>query len=302
MSEFITCLLCEVSSPSELVSATVRDIPNGSVKAVRCLSCGHVQLHPLPSETEDEAFYASDQQTRRLMGDINFPLWKSKSAADTDRRIDWLCSLAQPSEGEVLDIGCGYGFYVDALVKAGFQATGMDVSRERLDLARKHMKGDFIQGKLSDDFLAKYRNRFSVVTLFHVLEHVRTPAQFLRSCASLVAPGGRLLVEVPNLGDRLLSSSANYRAFYWQQAHLSYFDAARLDLVMRRAAFTNFSVRGIQRYGLRNLLHWLDEGKPQLETPSFQEAEPLLMRLEGFYRDDREVSMTCDTLICEVQK
>jgi hypothetical protein len=91
-------------------------------------------------------------------------------------------------------------------------------------------------------------------------------------------PEGRLLIEVPNLGDELLNYEVNYRHFYWQQAHLSYFDAARLELALRKAGIKDFSIRGVQRYGLRNLihLHWLDEGKPQLTAPTFRVKVPAL--------------------------
>ncbi len=201
-----------------------------------------------------------------------------------------------------MDIGCGYGFFVDLLVKSGYSATGIDIGRDRIDLAREHLEGTFIEGKIDESFVSDHREAFDVVTLFHVLEHIREPAKFLALCAALVAKEGKLLIEVPNFGDELLDQQVDYRAFYWQRAHLSYFDAARLDLVLRRAGFSrSFSVRGVQRYGLRNLLNWLDEGRPQLAAPSFQASEPMLLRLEEIYRSEREKTLRCDTLIAEVQ-
>lgn len=219
MGKHITCMLCTVSGPAELVSATLRDDPSGRFSVVRCLTCGHVQLFPLPSLEEDAAFYEADQQTRRLMGETDFSLWQSKAAADTARRVNWLRSVL-PRGGDVLDVGCGYGFFVDALAKAGYRATGLDVGRERLALATAHLHGTFIQGEIDEAFVVTHHNRFQVVTLFHVLEHVRGPVTFLRQSLELVAPGGRLLIEVPNLSDELLDHQTEYRDFYWQRAHL----------------------------------------------------------------------------------
>lgn len=301
MSDHVTCLLCTVSGSAELVSATLRDDPSGRFRVVRCLTCGHVQLSPLPSPAENAEFYQADSQTRNLMGEVDISLWQSKAAADTARRVAWLRSVL-PDRGKVLDVGCGYGFFVDALAQIGYQATGVDVSQERLTLATAHLHGTFIQGEIDESFVGVHRNHFQVVTLFHVIEHLRVPVAFLRQCFELVLPGGRLLIEVPHLGDELLDQQAGYRAFYWQRAHFSYFDAARLELALRRAAFKDFSIRGVQRYGLRNLLHWLDEGKPQLIAPDFQATEPILQRLEQLYRADRERALNCDTLIAEVRK
>lgn len=301
MSNHFTCLLCIVSGPTELVSATLRDDPPGRFKVVRCLTCGHVQLFPLPSPNEDAEFYEADGQTRGLMGEADFSLWQSKAAADTARRVSWLRYIL-PHGGEVLDVGCGYGFFVDALARGGYQVTGLDVSRERLALAKARLHGTFIQGEIDEAFVAAHRNHFKAVTLLHVLEHVRAPVTFLQQCLKLVLPEGWLLIEVPNLGDELLYQKTQYRAFYWQRAHLSYFDTARLELALHRAGLKDFAVRVVQRYGLRNLLHWLDEGKPQLTAPSFHAIEPILVRLEQLYRADRERSLTCDTLIAEVRK
>lgn len=201
----------------------------------------------------------------------------------------------------MLDIGCGYGTFVDATTKAGYMATGLDVSEERMILAKTHQQGSFIHGAINEDFLQNNYKRFHVVTSFHVLEHIQDPVTYLAQLSKLVAPNGYLLIEVPNLADELLIHNEKYREFYWQRAHLSYFDAARLELALRRAGLKHISIQGVQRYGLRNLLHWIDEGKPQLTSPAYQASNPIIRNIEEHYNDLRERTLTCDTLIVEVK-
>lgn len=247
-----------------------------------------------------------DGLTRALLGEVDFALERSKAAPDTSRRIDWLRSVfpREPSQiVQVLDAGCGYGFFVDALTALGCEATGIDVGSDRLTLARGNLSGSFIEGEVDEEFVATHRNQFHVVTLFHVLEHLRDPVAFLRNCSSLLAPGGLLQIEVPNLGDEFLTQQRAYRDFYWQLGHVSYFDNARLSLALYRAGAKEFTVRGVQRYGLRNLLNWLDQGRPQLIAPDYHvKGGPLLVRLEELYRRERERALACDTLIVEVKK
>ena len=100
----------------------------------------------------------------------------------------------------------------------------------------------------------------------------------------------------------MLGQQSAYSDFYWQVAHLSYFTANTLEYALRESGLTSFTVRGVQRYGLRNLLNWLDHGKPQLLAPSFQESKPILQRIESLYKRDREERLTSDTLIVEVRK
>ena len=301
-----TCLLCEVDGVFEIVPCRLRDDDADRFQVVRCLTCGHVQVAPLPAPEEDQAFYREDRQTRSLTGPADMAAWQQKSREDTARRVKWLERSMHRQPGAalrtILDVGCGYGFFVDALGRRGYNAVGIDVSAERLALARDHLDGEFIKGMVDSDFVAAHRERFGWVTIFHVLEHVSDPATFVKQCFELVEPGGRLLVEVPNLADELLDQSPGYRAFYWQRAHLSYFDAPHLSLVLRRARVGHFQVRGVQRYGLRNLLHWLDAGRPQVESPDFRATQPLLRRLENIYRRDRVERMTCDTIVAEATK
>ncbi len=301
MNNHIICILCNVSGSAEQVNTTLRDDPSGRFKVMRCLTCGHVQLFPLPSHEDDAAFYRVDHQARNQTGKPEFALWQRKTAVDTRRHVDWIRSLL-PEGGKVLDIGCGYGFFVDALVQVGYQAIGLDVGEERLAMAKAHLQGTFIQSELSESFVKEHRNRFQVVSVFHVLEHVQKPVSFLKKCYELVEMGGWLLIEIPNLSDKLIEACGEYHDFYWQRAHLSYFDPARLELALRRARFKDFSVRGVQRFGLQNLLHWLNEGKPQLNHPIFNATEPILTHLEQLYRNDRVHARNSDTLIAEVRK
>lgn len=300
------CVLCKVEGEFEIVAPSLRDDDTNRFRIVRCLTCGHVQIAPLPTPEEDRVFYRDDQQTRSLTGPADMRVWERKAQEDTARRMEWLERLnhrhPHPESRAVLDVGCGYGFFVDVLGRRGYDAVGIDASAERLALARDHLEGRFIQGIIDSDFVAAHREAFGWVTLFHVLEHVADPVTFVKQCFELVQPGGWMLVEVPNLADELLDHSPEYRAFYWQRAHLSYFDAPHLSLVLRRAGVGRFRVRGVQRYGLRNLLNWLEVGCPQVESPDFRATQPLLRRLESIYRRDRVRAMTCDTVVAEATK
>ncbi|ANV86371.1 bifunctional 2-polyprenyl-6-hydroxyphenol methylase/3-demethylubiquinol 3-O-methyltransferase UbiG [Picosynechococcus sp. PCC 7117] len=294
-------LLTKQKGSYEVVSETLRDDPSKKIKVVRHQVSDHIQLYPLPSEIEETEFYNTDSQTQNIMGKTDLAVWRKKSVDDTERRVKWLQSLVPG--GKVLDIGCGYSFFVDLLAQQKYDALGIDISSCRIKLAQAHLDGKFIRGWIDrPEFIEPYRGQFQAVALFHVLEHVRNPIKFLKQCFEFVAPGGYLLIEVPNCDDELLEQQSDYRNFYWQVAHLSYFTADTLGYALRKASFTAFTIRGVQRYGLRNLLNWLDYGKPQLSAPSFQETKPILQRIESLYKRDREERLTSDTLIVEVRK
>ena len=296
----LVCLLCGKGGEAQPVSPKVRDGEPGKPAVVRCANCGHVQLHPIPTLEEERAFYRGDMQARSLFGPVELEARRAKDAADTERRVAWLRRLEPRPQGESLDVGCGYGFYVDALAREGYRASGIDWSTERHRLALSDNAGTFIDGEVTEAFAARERHRFRVVTLFHVLEHVRDPLAFLERCHRLVAPGGIMLVEVPNEADELMEALPAYRAFHWQRAHLSYFNPERLAGALRQATGRAARLFGVQRYGVRNLLRWVDSGAPTLQAAAEQE-NPLVDRLDRVYRAERERDLKCDTLAAEIR-
>jgi SAM-dependent methyltransferase len=102
-----------------------------------------------------------------------------------------------------------------------------------------------------------------VVCLFHVFEHLIDPAGWLASAKRVIAPGGRLIIEVPSLDDPLLSlyGSAPYREFYFQKQHPYVYSAKSLRRVLEHHGFS-VEVVPYQRYGMENHLTWLSAGKP----------------------------------------
>lgn len=296
------CLLCASIAEPQLVSSSLRDDTSNMLNIVRCLSCGHVQVTPLPDAGLNSLFYDTDQQSLSLISTPDFELIKQKTSTDTLRRVKWLHHCQPDPTARVLDIGCGYGFFINQLTLDGYQACGMDISLARMEFAKKHQAGEFIRGLIDASFVEQYRGQYQVITLFHVLEHVYEPDEFLRLCFELLSPGGQLLIEVPNLNDELLWQNEKYRSFYWQRAHVSYFDPSRLNLLIQRTCGRSAPIKGVQRYGIYNLLQWVQDGGPQLSNPSFEVDEPSLMRLEQLYREDRERALTSDTLIVQVQK
>lgn len=102
-----------------------------------------------------------------------------------------------------------------------------------------------------------------VICLFHVFEHLTDPASWLAAAKRVLAPGGRIVIEVPSLDDPLLSlyKSSAYRDFYFQRQHPFVYSAASLRRVLEHNGFAA-DVIPYQRYGLENHLTWLVDGRP----------------------------------------
>lgn len=239
------CLLCSGTAYQEV--GITRDCSNFHV--VQC-HCGFLQIDPMPTAEENTVFYQEGMQEKNFR-EIDIEKTRHRSSPDTYRRVGWLEDTKK--DGTILDVGCGYGFFVELASLSGYVATGIDVSLERIGIP--HKCGNFISGELKG-----IQERFDILTAFHVLEHMIDPVSFLRECCKRAKI---LLIEVPCHSDILMETCKPYRDFRWQRAHISYFTEDTLSRLFTIAGLKNFTIKTIQRYGVGNVLNWLQNGIPQ---------------------------------------
>lgn len=103
--------------------------------------------------------------------------------------------------GKLLDIGCGFGWVVKEAKNRGFDATGIDQSRVYTTLG-KNTLGVNLQNTSLEKFTTK--EKFDVIVLNHVLEHIKDPAPFLKKIRVLLKADGVFFVATPNI-DSLMS-------------------------------------------------------------------------------------------------
>ncbi len=109
----------------------------------------------------------------------------------------------RPFEGlRLLDIGCGGGLLSEPMTRLGFAVTGVDASARNIGTARTHAQemGLSIDYRCStaEALVAAGEAPFDVILNMEVIEHVADPATFLRDTASLLAPGGVMIVATLN--------------------------------------------------------------------------------------------------------
>jgi len=113
-----------------------------------------------------------------------------KRIAQEDHRVRFLRRFKK--EGRLLDVGCGRGYFLQACRKR-FHGTAFDVSTSNREYIAGTLNLEFV-----DNPQALQGRKFEAITFWHSLEHFADPGGQLAFFSSLLAPGGVLIIDVPN--------------------------------------------------------------------------------------------------------
>lgn len=123
-----------------------------------------------------------------------------------DTVVDWLAWYQEEAlrqlpvrSGKLLDVGCGNGTFVAAALARGFDAAGIDFSCTAIEMGRAHFGIEPLYCMSIAELRARFPGQlFDVVTAFEVLEHMDDVRAFLDELATVLRPGGYLVVSLPN--------------------------------------------------------------------------------------------------------
>lgn len=270
-----------------------------------CGDCGSVYIDPRPTpETIHLAYrqyYTHEEQVRLAVEELRglrwlqrvlangYKNWKFGTDLQPSSRLGLPVALflpvqratldrqfrhlpRRPAGGWVLDIGFGDAGFLENAGAMGWRAVGTDLDPEVVENARR--RGFDVRLGTVD----AVEGPFDVITMSHVIEHLHDPVAVLCACYRLLAPGGTLWLETPNI------AAAGLRRFgpAWRglepPRHLVLFNRASLDRALRAAGFAD--VRDLRQPSPVNGMYVMSERIKQGCDPYAHGPVPLRLKLE----------------------
>lgn len=155
---------------------------------------------------------------------VHYPLKDSKYSSH------YYFQLFAGNNNDILDIGCGEGFFAERLAQTENRVVGVDILPEikQRNSLLQYFQADLDQGL--DSVIEQIDNRkFDKVLLQDVLEHLRYPEVILRDCAKALKPNGQVVVSVPNIANITVRLSLLFGKFEYtdrgilDKTHLRFF-------------------------------------------------------------------------------
>lgn len=196
---------------------------------MQCDACGVVLSpaiwQPQANEQLEEEWFGEDYQSKPSFWVALFETWNNRNT---------LARLAQanPPGHRLLEIGVGSGSFLNAARERGFEVIGCDLSAPicaRVQRAYGIMLHSEPLATLTGE------NRFDVIVMNHVLEHVHQPIEFLQDVRRLLVPGGVVHIAVPNIAcwEASLSGWTSFEPY-----HLTYFAPQTLERTVSASDLT----------------------------------------------------------------
>ena len=200
---------------------------------IQCAHCDLKYTDPAPSKEAIGPYYnfpAYISHTDDKTGLIN-KLYHSVRNHTLDQKTNWVQSLFTGYKGHLLEVGAGTGAFAHAMTKKGWAVTALEpdaASRERA-LATYQIKIAPIE-----ELFTLTENKFDVITLWHVLEHVHDLNEYLSTFNKILRPNGRLIIAVPNYTSFDAQFYKKYWAAYDVPRHLYHFSPTSMEYLSKK--------------------------------------------------------------------
>lgn len=232
-----------------------------------CLNCElrfHAKIPANPNDVYQNLNYRlfSKKDSKR-----HFNYRKKRFGIERVKLLEKFCGNL--TNKKILDVGCGDGYFLAAAKEKCKNCIGSEFSKKLKEAAKKNT-GLMIYGESLEEFPER---NFDIITIFDVIEHIKEPAEFLKSVKNLLKPGGYILIYTPNFDSFSIKVMKEYSSIIDPTEHVVLFNnnsskklAAILGLKVLYVETQGLDINSIIAYQSykkekpsKFLLEWLNE-------------------------------------------
>ena len=206
-------------------------------RVARCKACGFYYLYPRLIETVmQEAYRQSSYYEGGSCGyaDTSYAAQEAALRATFQRLLRNLARRGLAG-GDLLEVGCGYGYLLEEAGPFFDKRVGTEFSPQGAEISRATGVEVFVGG--IEQIPPEYK--FDCVVATQVIEHVYEPLPFLGQLANHTRTGGHIVVATPDIGGVLRMAMGRRWPSFKAPEHVLYFDFRTLSALMHRAELSD---------------------------------------------------------------
>ncbi|WP_162428094.1 class I SAM-dependent methyltransferase [Pontibacter pudoricolor] len=224
------CPICGKEEFKNFLVVTDNSVSKESFVIVECENCTFKFTNPRPDIESIGSYYESEEyisHSNTKTGIINRAYHVVRSIT-TKQKVELINRYA-PAKGSLLDYGCGTGVFLTACKKDGWKVQGVEPNEKARELAAESARTT-----IATDLSDVTDEKFNVITLWHVLEHIHTLNETISQLISHLTEDGVLIVAVPNADSHDAKQYKENWAAYDVPRHLYHFTQPTMKRFLKK--------------------------------------------------------------------
>jgi 2-polyprenyl-3-methyl-5-hydroxy-6-metoxy-1,4-benzoquinol methylase len=231
----IICPNCGSGNLKEHLSLKDYFLTQDHFTIYECANCKVLFTYPFPeADILYSKYYKSENYLshNKKASDLFSKLYRTIQKINIRKKLRLLESINRSSEKKILEVGAGIGDFLAACRNNGWNCFGVEPSEQARQVAKQFNNLD-----LAESIDAIGEKDFSVITLWHVLEHVPDLDATIQKLKTYLYHNGRLIIAVPNHNSFDAKHYKQFWAGYDVPRHLYHFNKKSLTSIMQSKGF-----------------------------------------------------------------
>ncbi len=232
---YTCCSVCGNSTFKKVVETKDFTVSNEVFEVLECKSCSFKFTQNIPIQSKIGKYYASEDyisHSDTKEGLIN-KLYHFARNFMLNSKAKLLEKNNQSNSKNLLDIGCGTGYFLNTMKNKSWNITGIEADEGARSLAISN----FDLQVFDVEKLFQFNQKFDTITMWHVLEHIHDLNEYIKQCYELLSENGTLIIAVPNAN----SFDAKYYKANWAAwdvpRHLYHFTPQSMQKLLEKHQF-----------------------------------------------------------------
>ncbi|MEJ1236828.1 class I SAM-dependent methyltransferase [Chryseolinea sp. T2] len=237
MTQQLTCPICHANSFTPFLKVKDHTVSQETFEVLKCNKCSFLLTHPIPADLgkyyESVNYISHSNQTTT----ITDALYKIARGITLKWKTNLITEYNSLPTKTLLDYGCGTGAFLTHAKKYGWDINGVEPAHQPREIATSSTKV-----KITPSIQELPSKQYSVITLWHVIEHVHQLHETLNELTSRLENNGTIFIAVPNHSSKDAQKYREHWAAYDTPRHLWHFSKSTMLDLLKQHGLTPYKI------------------------------------------------------------